>query len=344
MKLIFISFVKSAPRYRQDPSFIYRCENLALGLESIGHFSMLYHCSEVTPSILLKSDCVVLHRPRNGWRFRWILNFCRAFKKKVVCDFDDLVMDPYFAEFSPAFLNGVRKISDVRLDFEKHEKAISEFEFITVSTEELRVRVLKRWPSSCVFVLPNSVYHGWYGEKEEYNLKKTPPRVIGYMSGTRSHDRDFMECRHHLKALLDEDEGLSLHIYGEVGGGVSTLGPQVKVFPKVPFYNYKSCYEDIAVAIAPLENTPFNQCKSSLKAIEAGFFGLPTVASHNGDFERLSNSGVWLVNDSNDWKNQLTGALDASQSFEYRSWVKSRSIASSNVVERAREFSYFLTK
>lgn len=44
-------------------------------------------------------------------------------------------------------------------------------------------------------------------------------------------------------------------------------------------YNFANMYKHIDIALAPLADNAFNKCKSELKIIEAGWFGIPVIAS-----------------------------------------------------------------
>jgi glycosyltransferase involved in cell wall biosynthesis len=51
-----------------------------------------------------------------------------------------------------------------------------------------------------------------------------------------------------------------------------------------PANEYATHYNEIDVLLAPLEECPFNECKSQLKVIEAGFFKKGIIASNFGPY------------------------------------------------------------
>jgi len=62
--------------------------------------------------------------------------------------------------------------------------------------------------------------------------------------------------------------------------------------------DYADIYNNFDVALAPLEDNPFNRCKSELKLIEAGVMGKAIIASNVGPYADVIEHGVdgFLVN------------------------------------------------
>lgn len=61
------------------------------------------------------------------------------------------------------------------------------------------------------------------------------------------------------------------------------------------------------IALAPLENTIFNNAKSNIKFIECGSQGVPVIASPRDEFKAAITHGVngWLCESQNEWFTQL---------------------------------------
>ena len=78
----------------------------------------------------------------------------------------------------------------------------------------------------------------------------------------------------------------------------------------MPYLDWRVLPFEIAkldVGIAPLEDHPFNRCKSHLKYLEAGLCGVPLVASRVGQLAETVVDGV-------------TGCLAASPPSGARGW------------------------
>src|SRR5947209_19614802 len=71
LRIAFVSVHPSLRRFRNDGSFIYRCENLALALSNIGHKVRLLHIS----ALLFRNDfdVVVFLRPTRSWMFDYVV-------------------------------------------------------------------------------------------------------------------------------------------------------------------------------------------------------------------------------------------------------------------------------
>jgi glycosyltransferase involved in cell wall biosynthesis len=70
----------------------------------------------------------------------------------------------------------------------------------------------------------------------------------------------------------------------------------------MPLSSYLHLYETADVALAPLKNTVFNNCKSNLKTLEAGAYNLPIIASGNSPYDNpVDKDYVTVAYDKDDW-------------------------------------------
>lgn len=341
MRFLFISFVKNKRRYQDDPSFIYRCQNVALALGRQGVETKLAHLDTLGLGMLRDSDCVVLHRPHFSAKFRILVALLRKLGKRIVADYDDLVFDPDYAEYSPACLNALSTLSEIRRKYRLHRRALEYIDAFTVSTEPLMHYLQRCRPGARVAVMPNAVHLSW---EEMRAVDASVPRnrkVIAYMSGTRSHDRDFIEVKSALEKLLSERNDLEFRVIGRLDFDLEVSPEKIVRIDRLSYSDYGKSFGSVDVNIAPLEDTPFNQCKSALKAIEAGFWGVPTVASKNMDYDRVQSAGVWGVQRRDEWYDQLRRALEAASQSDARARIsqENRKVACADAV--ARQFASF---
>lgn len=301
MRIAFVSVHPSVRRYRNDGSFIYRCENLALALTASGHETHLLHIN----SLMFRSDfdVVVFLRPELSWKFTYVVRRLRARGVQLIADVDDLIFDPDCAEFRPSIRNGKNNHDEVRKAFAANAEAIGMMDKVQFSTTELARRYKAICPDAIVNVIPNAAYRTW----KQIEPSSKAGRNISYLVGTRTHDRDLSLMAPVLKRLLDRHPDLTLRLVGPIDIGFDHA--RIRRLERVTFDKYAELVRDSYIAIAPLEDTPFNQCKSAIKLVEGGMMNVPTIASYVGDYKNIDVQGLLHATTPEEWEMQLEFAL-----------------------------------
>lgn len=313
LRIAFIACNKNAARFREDPAFIYRCENLGLALKALGHSVWQGHLSRFP--WWQHWDIAVFHRPRASWRLGMLQAWLRRRGTLTVADVDDLVFDPGLTSFSPGVANGQVGMEVTRRQFESHRQALASFDRITVSTVPLQQHAERLFPGAQVWRLPNALHWSWL-DKDSPASKGLPGKRIGYMPGTRSHDRDFALVSGALTRLLSRHPDLSLHITGPLEFSVDARPGQVVHQPKRPFDRYHQAFEGLHINLAPLESTPFTACKTAIKVMEAAWWNIPTVCSPLLDAQRYVGAGALLANDDSGFEAELERLLTDVDHYE----------------------------
>ena len=204
-------------------------------------------------------------------------------------DVDDLTFDPNAFQWisSPDFVDPIRK-QVYQEDMLRQRATIEASDGVIASTEYLAGQIRK-------IGKPAWVHRNGYSQ-EMYRLSETakqkrqrdPSRlVIGYASGTPTHDQDFAIVRQALIDILTEYENVSLHLVGPLdpGKGFENFGERVKRLPFVPWRNLPQVLSQFDINLAPLVlDNPFSQSKSEIKYLEAAMVGVPTIASPTDAF------------------------------------------------------------
>ena len=295
-----LAFNKNKDLYHSDPSFIYRCINLASVLKKknvlnyIGHFKN-YRPNENTKFILL-------HRPVYSYSLEFLIRRLKKKNIKVIADVDDLIIHPDFSSSSPAVVNNILTEKKVSQQFLKNYRALKLCDHIVCSTEELKDLLNQYFIGIPSTVIHNCIFHAW---DTEVKKRGTHEKVITYFPGTKSHDRDFSMIQRPLEAFLSDTPNARLNIVGPLNASLNVSESQLTFSNKVPFNEYEALVRKSSINLAPLENSIFNQCKSALKAIEAGAFGIPTIFSSNRDAYRFKNTSVLIADTDDDWYNHL---------------------------------------
>lgn len=307
MKVHFVSFHPKPNVFLDDASFRYRCENLAFALNQQGVSAKLQHISsfELEPSI----SHVVFHRPKYSTRFQRLIKQLKRANITAIADFDDLVFDEDYVEFSPAVLNNILPTRKVVKKYREHFEALSFFEHISVSTHTLSRYIRRLFPDANISILNNTTHHDWPYKKPLSSEHRRP--IITYFPGTRSHDRDFWQIEEALEFFLGNNPSVSLLVIGPLLSPLLSKGSnQVRHFRRLPFINYTQAVSNTWVNLLPLEPTPFNQCKSALKVIEAAAYHAPTISSPLPDATRFEGIGAITAVDQQQWLTNLDNLME----------------------------------
>ena len=306
LAIAFVAGNRTPRLYDREASFIYRCENLAAALALQGHDVLRCHLSQLPRTG--RYDIVVLHRPRLTLSLRWQLRRWRSTGTRVLADVDDLVFASELAGSSPSVLNRRYPLPVVEAQFRDCAAALVRMDGISVSTEALFEACRDRWPEAVRPVLhlqPNAVFHSWPALAATRPEASAGP-VLRYLPGTRSHDRDLALIAGPLTECLRRHPQFSLEVVGPVDLPLDLPAGRVHHRDKLPFEQFHTVFDGTWLALAPLEATPFNRCKSALKWIEAGFWGVPTLGSALPDAARRLGAGTPLAEGLDDWRHWLS--------------------------------------
>lgn len=239
-----------------------------------------------------------------------MVDFVHSHGGKVIFEADDLI------DAETKRVNIDMKEETVR----EFNETIKRCDGVTVTTKYLASVYGEL--NSKVYVLPNYLDLGWWGESE-----KRPERIdktirIGWAGG-RTHDEDLRMVTPVLKRLLEKFDFLRFVYCGYGGMSSERLLTEVgwgkDVFEEIPrgrrefyigvspeYWPAKLRTLDFDIGIAPLINDHFNRCKSNIKFIEYSREKIPAVYSKvvYGD---TVNPGVngFLAATENEWEHYL---------------------------------------
>jgi glycosyltransferase involved in cell wall biosynthesis len=249
-----------------------------------------------------------------------ILDYARSVGMRLVYDIDDLVFDPSFADRIDAFrrMGPYQRRLHVEA-IERRRELLLACDLVTVSTAPL-AKIAERLGRPAA-VIPNSIN----GEQMQVaaELAAAPPRrrdgvVIGYFSGSATHQRDFAECEPALLDIMERHPEICFRLVGYL-----VLRPEWARYrdriERIGFVGPADLLRRIAetdINLAPLElGNPFCEGKSELKFFEAALVGVPTVASATQPFRDAVEDGIsgFLVRDTDEWRRAIE-LLTASES------------------------------
>ncbi len=335
-----ITFIASA----NDPHTVkYRVENIIEGTRQLNIKTSFYHPSDLQDILVdLDSDLLILVRIALDQNIENVIQTFRSHRIPIVFDIDDLVFDEnyikdirhlnsYNTEELEAFLDGVKQ----------WQATLKLSDYVTCTTEFLANHIRQNFQKQA-FIVKNTINAAEY--KFVNNLlaaKRQPDRStirIGYLSGTTTHNNDWLEASDAVYQILQEFPSVELYLAGylNIDPKFELLESQITRIPYRPIVEYLETLTKIDINIAPLElNNPFTAGKSELKIFEAALAGIPTVASAVDSYQRCITDGVngFVAASKEEWYSKLRFLIDnpkerirmgqqARQDFVQRYYIK----------------------
>ncbi|MBR3248589.1 glycosyltransferase [Candidatus Saccharibacteria bacterium] len=289
----------------------YRVDHQIEQLEANGMTVDKIYYTEVNPEIIKFYRGVIIFRCPMTDPIDELIDKAKYFNKKVFFDVDDLVIDTKYTngiEYVQAMDAKERKIYDDGVV--KMGETMKKCDYLITTTEAL-ARELRKYGKE-VFVNKNVASE----EMVKLSLeamgrveKDSGEIVIGYLSGSITHNPDFELIKPALIKIMDEFENTKLCVMGHLD-----LPKELKRFEgrviRKPFANWQKLPEVIAgldINLAPIEKTIFNEAKSENKWTEAALCKVVTVASDFGAFKDVIENGVdgMLCKTGEDWYEKI---------------------------------------
>jgi glycosyltransferase involved in cell wall biosynthesis len=303
----------------------YRVFNLAEGLSAAGYRTHVIAFDELEDirRYRWRASTIVLFRaeydPLGG--IDRVIAEARRAGTHIVYDIDDLVFDADRADMIDALhrMSAYERNAQIAA-MGRRGRMMRACDFVTVSTAPL-ARAVEGFGCRAV-VVPNSLNREQLEVADR--IAAAPPRrgehiVIAYLSGSRTHQRDFMECETALLDIMERHPRVRFRLVGYLD-----LAPVWDKYreriERVDFLSQNDllhCIAETDINLAPLEpGNPFCEAKSELKFFEAGLIGVPTIASATEPFAAAIEDGIsgLLARDEAEWR----AALDLLVSSEAR--------------------------
>ncbi len=230
-------------------------------------------------------DSIVMQKPVEEDQMAALEQQSRLIKTFRIFELDDLLTNLPIKSFHKAHIH-----KDIA---KRMRKAASFCDCLLVTTEPLAHAY--RDLTGEVRVQPNYLEHATWGHLKPKRRGGTRPRV-GWAGGI-GHTGDLEMLADMVRNLANEVEWVFF------GMCPDALSPYVhEVYPAVPLPEYpaKLASLDLDLAIAPLEDNPFNEGKSNLRLLEYGVLGYPVVCSDITPYQ--NDIPAWRVpNRFRDW-------------------------------------------
>ena len=278
---------------------LYRCVHLQEQLQGLGYKAEVaewFEDDRIDPSAATNCDVLILYRLAMSPPLRQLIEHARALGRRVIFDTDDLIFEPELIDWH----RGVRNLSDA--DQELHTAGVRRYletlqacDAVLTATPPLAELAQKRGKPA--FVHRNSLGKEMIALADRLYQQRRPRDnsvVIGYGSGTPTHDVDFHEAAAALENVLNRFAQVELWIAGPLTlpAKLAKFGNRVLRFPLTDWRGWFELMSRMDIAISPLEpDNIFCRAKSEIKFVEAGALGIAMVASDIDPFRDSISHG-----------------------------------------------------
>ena len=243
----------------------------------------------------IETKAIVAHRCE--YRTSFALNeYAKQNNVKFGFDVDDYVFNvDYIPNISGVYELTDQDIKSYTLGVEGYHWAIKNADFVTVSSSNLVELVKPINPNA--HLIPNLIDSVLLKEAQAQKLKRKPSsnvgKVLGYLSGSLTHQQDFQTFRDLVTDHLEKSSDNKLFIFGQFRVSdcdyLDEYISQVELFESVEFGKHFEYYNKIDLSIAPLEEeNDFSKSKSWIKALDSISCGVPIICSDIPAYKQLS--------------------------------------------------------
>lgn len=297
--------------YKESVSFDLRLISVFNLISSNSHYNFFIvypeDYNEFNEDILnhnLYFDYIILQRDFFDFDIvKNLLSNSKFFEFKIIYEIDDDLIN--MDQSNPGYNYFYKIKSDL-------EFIISHADIVTVTTENLKNQL--EYLNKNIYIIPNRLIDSWfdYEYKNLVNSKKS--FNIGYM-GSIYHSWDLILIEKSIKNVKKYFSKKDITIHFQLIGGTNDFldfAEQIDVPSDCqPYFKFVEWFKntvDWDIAIAPLEDSNLNVCKSELKYIEYAVLGIPGVYSNIGPYSNCivhENNGLVAFNNSPEEWEQL---------------------------------------
>ena len=288
-------------RYR----VVHQIEQLKVGFLESNEFFYL----DFNPYIVRNYRVIIFFRCPWTKTIEEAINLAKNLNKKVLFDIDDLVFDTKYTEILPYIKTlslKEKKLYDEGVNLIGKTLKLCEG---AITTTEALAKELNKYIKN-VFINRNVASEEMWRLSQEalamkVNETKGEDIIIGYFSGSISHNPDLEMVKFALIKILREFKNVKLLLFGllDIPSFLNEFSSQIIKQDFIDWKQLPKVISNVDINIAPIEKIIFNKAKSENKWVEASLVKVPTVASNYGAFKHViqqNKTGI-LCSNLNDW-------------------------------------------
>jgi glycosyltransferase involved in cell wall biosynthesis len=236
-------------------------------------------------------DLFMLHRVGYSPLIADLIEIAHLRGKPVIFETDDLIFEPELYN-QIAFIDTLSPDAAQRFrqDLYAQAETFAQSDAILTTTQYLAAAAMQHGKPAYIHRNACSTEMVRNAEAAAVIHRKPQPHtsearatvVIGYFSGTGSHNRDFAVITPALIEILRRYPQAWLHVSGHLAldARFQPYAARIRRAPYVAWQALPNLVASVDINLAPLElDNPFCQAKSEIKYSEAALVGVPTVAS-----------------------------------------------------------------
>ena len=296
----------------------YRCVHLQEQLQYLGYESEVaewFADSAIDPNVAHRYDAFVLYRLAMSPPLNELISLAHDLGKPVIFDADDLIFDPALVEWH----RGVDQLTPAEQQL--HVDGVRRYRATLLACDAALMATPLLAQCARELGRPAYVHRNALGNEmldlaeklcdQRQSRQPNERLVIGYGSGTPTHEVDFKEASAALVNILNRYPQVELWIAGplEVPQKLTDFGRRIVRFPLTDWRAWFELLSQMDIALAPLEmGNIFCRAKSEIKFVEAAALGVPVVASNIDPFQDSLTNGHdgFLAANEQEWNRALT--------------------------------------
>lgn len=298
----------------------YRVDQKVEGFAMIGEPVVVHSWTDSVGAIAKLQLCrlVILYRVPAFPGVQSVIQEARRLGLPVLFDIDDLVFDvEEYSNNSNLRALSQREQDELLNGARLYHKMLQMVDHAVASTPVLSEH-MRKFCKGTVHLVENAI------DSELLTLSNSPALYpndgvirVFYGSGTKTHDKDFIQAESALVAVLEKFEQCQLVILGHLNLSPA-FDPVAHKVHRIGFISPSDYYQAIrqfSINIAPLEAGSFNDAKSNIKFLEASVFGIPTVASPAAAFRQVIRHGEngFIAETHDEWFDALCSLISNEQ-------------------------------
>ena len=297
----------------------YRVDNQIEQCESSGLYADKVNYDALDPNVVKYYRSFVFYRCPITENVKKLIELAKENNKTTFFDVDDLVIDRKYTDT----IKYVKEMNEEDLKLyndgvNRMNETMKLCDYMITTTGALQ-RELMNYNKE-VFVNRNVISEEVVSiSQDALKHKKTnnDKVVIGYLSGSITHNPDFELITPALLKVLKEHDNVYLKIVGllDIPSEFDEYKDRIETCKFVSYEKLPYLISTIDINLAPITKSIFNEAKSEIKWLEAAMVKVPTVASNYGAFKESITDGVngILCSDEKEWVKKLNKLIEDSK-------------------------------